>query len=340
MEQQSARFDVTWATLWRIALFVGIVYLMVLGREVVGVFVIAMVVALGLDPFVSAMERAKIPRLLGTSFVFLAAILVLGAAVYLVVPIVVGELVSFMTHFSESIREIFNIGLPGGFIENIRENLERGLTFLSSSDFSVTGAIGSVFHRFVLVIATIVIAFYLTVEERGAERFLKVIIPDVYERSVLSVFSRFREKIRNWFSAQLALSLAVGVVVAVGLWLLGVRYYLAIGLLAAIFEIVPIIGPIITGAVGFLVAIGDSWSLGLYTLVFFFLVQQFENHILAPVVMGRVVKVHPVMVVMALLVGGTVAGFPGILLSVPIAVLAQEMFNYLAEQKRDRRGLV
>jgi len=340
MEPQPTRFEISWVTLWRITLFIGLVYVLVLARDIVGVFVIAMVVALGLDPFVGAMERAKIPRLLGTSIVFLAGILALGAVMYLVLPIVASELASFVAHFSVSLREVFDFGIPENLIENVRGNLEQALAFLSSSDFSVTGAIGSVFGRFLLVIATIVIAFYFTVEERGAERFLKVVIPDVYERSVLSVFSRFKEKIRNWFSAQLALSLVVGVVVTVGLWLLDVRYYLALGLLAAVFEIVPIIGPIVTGAVAFLVAIGDSWTLGLYTLIFFFLVQQLENHILAPIVMGRAVKVHPVMVVMALLVGGTVAGFPGILLSVPIAVLAQEMFNYLAEQKKDRRGLV
>lgn len=336
----SERFEITWASLWRVAILAGIILLLILAREVIGMFIIAIVLALGLDPFVSFLERHKLPRLLGTSLVFVVGILVLGAVVYLVLPIIISELGSFISHFNESLRGLFNVGLPERIIENVSNNLEEAFAFLSSSDFSVTGAIGSAFERLLFVIATIVIAFYLTVEEKGTERFLKVILPDAYERAFLSIFSSFKEKIRNWFSAQLGLSLAVGVIVALGLWLLGVRYYLAIGLLAAVFEIVPIIGPIITGAVGFLVAIGDSWSLGFYTLIFFFLVQQLENHILTPVVMGRAVKVHPVMVVMALLVGGNVAGFPGVLLSVPIAVAAQEVFNYLAEQKRDRKGMV
>lgn len=334
------RFEITWSSLWRIAVFAGVIALLFLARDVIGMFIIAIVLALGLDPFVSMLERHRVPRLLGTSLVFVAGILVIGAVVYLVLPIVISELGSFIAHFSESLRGLFNIGIPERVIENVSGNLEQAFAFLSSTDFSVTGAIGSAFERLLFVIATIVISFYLTVEEKGTERFLKVILPDAYERAFLSIFTRFKEKIRNWFSAQLGLSLAVGIVVALGLWLLGVRYYLALGLLAAVFEIVPIIGPIVTGAVGFLVAIGDSWTLGLYTLIFFFLVQQLENHVLTPVVMGRAVKVHPVMVVMALLVGGTVAGFPGILLSVPIAVAAQEIFNYLAEEKRSRKGMV
>lgn len=332
--------EITWGSLWRIAIFAGVLLLLFFARDVIGMFIIAIVVALGLDPFVSALERHRIPRLLGTSIVFLIGMLILGAVVYLVLPIVISELGSFISHFNDSLRGLFAIGLPEQAIQSVRNNLDQAFAFLSSSNFSVTGAIGSAFERLLFFIATIVISFYLTVEEKGTERFLKVILPDAYERAFLSVFSRFKEKIRNWFSAQLGLSLAVGAIVALGLWLLGVRYYLALGLLAAVFEIVPIIGPIITGAVGFLVAIGSSWTLGFYTLVFFFLVQQMENHILTPVVMGRAVKVHPVMVVMALLVGGSVAGFPGVLLSVPIAVAAQEVFNYLAEEKRSRKGMV
>jgi predicted PurR-regulated permease PerM len=337
---ESNRLEISWLSLWRVAVFAGIVLLLVLAREVAGMFVIAIVIALGLDPFVSFLERHKVPRLLATSLVFLLGILVVGAVVYLVLPIVISELGSFITHFNDSLQELFSVGIPESIIRNISGNLNQALAFISSSDFSVTGAISSAFARLLFVIATIVISFYLTVEEKGTERFLKVILPDAYERGFLTVFSRFKEKIRNWFSAQLGLSLAVGAIVALGLWLLGVRYYLALGLLAAVFEIVPIIGPIITGTVGFLVAIGDSWTLGLYTLIFFFLIQQLENHVLTPVVMGKAVKVHPVMVVMALLVGGQVAGFPGVLLSVPIAVAAQEVFYFLAERKRDREGMV
>lgn len=340
MDSQTSRFEITWLSLFRLAVFAGIVLVAVLARQVIGVFVIAIVLALGLDPFVGFLERHRVPRLLGTSLIFLVGVLALGAVMYVALPILIAEIGNFVAHFNDSLRGLFNIGLPRSVIEQVSGNLAQGFSFLSSSSFSVTGAIGSFFERVLLVLATIIISFYLTVEEKGVERFLRVVLPDAYERAFFSVFTVFKEKIRNWFSAQLALSLAVGVIVAAGLWLLGVRYYLALGLLAAVFEVVPIIGPIITGAAGFLVAAGDSWTLGLYALVFFFLVQQLENHVLTPFVMGRAVKVHPVMVVMALLVGGTVAGFAGVLLSVPIAVAAQETFNYLAEQKKDRRGLV
>ncbi|MEK7479312.1 MAG: AI-2E family transporter, partial [Patescibacteria group bacterium] len=173
--------------------------------------------------------------------------------------------------------------------------------------------------------------------KRGTEHLLRVLLPDFYEEPALRVFERFKKKIRRWLGAQLVLSVVVGFVVGLGLWLLGVRYPLALGILAGIFEIVPIIGPILAGLFAVIVAFSESGALPLYVLGFFIVVQQLENHVLIPLVMGRTMKVHPVIVTISLLAGGQVAGFIGIFLSVPIAVLAQEIFNYMAEAKEARK---
>ena len=128
----------------------------------------------------------------------------------------------------------------------------------------------------------------------------------------------------------------MGIIVSVGMWLMGVKYAIILGILAAIFELVPAIGPILVGFIAFVVAVSDSFSLGIYAVVFFFIVHQLENHIFIPIVIGKSMKIHPVVVIMALFAGGEIAGFIGIVLSVPIAVIAQEIFNYLAEQKDQR----
>lgn len=137
-------------------------------------------------------------------------------------------------------------------------------------------------------------------------------------------------------AAQASLSAVVGLLVWLGLWAIGVRYAFVIGMLAAVLEIVPVIGPVMVGVVAFLVAVSDSMMLGVYSVAFFFGVQQLENHILLPLIMGKGMKVHPVVVLMALLAGGKIAGFVGILLAVPIAVIIQEIFGYIAEKKNER----
>lgn len=339
MDERLHRVEVNWSTLWKIAAFAGVLLVLYLARGVVGAFLVAAVVALALDPLVSFLERRRIPRLLGALIVFLVGIAVLVAVGYSVFPILVTELGNLVTHLNDVLSTLFGVGLPEAALRDVSGSLERALSIISTADVSLTGAIGAVFGRIVLVVATVVLSFYLTVEERGVERLLQVVLPEVYERPVLALFGRFKGRIRKWFGAQLALSLAVGALVALGMWLLGVRYFLAIGLVAAVMEVVPVIGPIVTGALAFLLAISDSAALGIYAIVFFVLVQQFENHVLAPLIMGKSMKVHPVIVVLSVLAGARVAGFVGIVLGVPIAVLAQEIFNYLADRKRQRTGL-
>ncbi len=337
MEKKS--FEIGRQTIWRVFIFAGLVFLLYFAREALGVLAIAIVISLGLEPFVNFLERRKIPRLLGVITIFLLGLIIFAAVIYFVVPIIILEIGGFLEHFSRSFSNIFGIGLPRTLIQDFSLSLSKVLAFLTASNISVTGTIGTVFSKTVLVFSTIIISFYLTVEKGGTGRFLRVILPDIYEKSVLSVFENFKTKIRKWFMAQLGLSLVIGLVVGVGLWLLGVKYFLILALMAAVFEIVPIIGPVLAGAVAFLVAFSDSFTLGFYVVLFFAIVQQLENHILIPIIIGKTMKIHPVVVLVSLLVGGKVAGFVGIVLAVPIAVMAQEIFGYLAEKKEQRSPL-
>lgn len=331
-------FEIGRQTIWRVFIFVALVFLFYFARQALGVLAVAIVISLGLEPLVSFLENRKIPRLLGVIIIFFLALLIFATVIYFVAPIVILEIGGFLEHFNESFFKIFGVGLPQALIKDFSLSVGKIFGFLTSSNISVTGAIGSVLSKTVLVFSTIIITFYLTVERDGTGRLLRVILPDIYERSVLKIFESFKIKIRRWFVAQLGLSLVIGAVVTLGLWLLDVRYFFILGLMAAVFEIVPLIGPVLAGAVAFLVALSDSFTLGLYVILFFVIIQQLENHILIPFIIGKTMKVHPVVVLVSLLAGGQVAGFVGIVLSVPIAVLAQEIFYYLAEKKEQRSG--
>lgn len=330
------RMEISWQSLWRIVIFAGLLVAFYLAREVVGVLLVSVVLALGLDPIVSFLESKKIPRLLGTFMVFVFGIAIFVAAVYLFIPILIVEVSGFLANFNESLSSVFGISLPETTLQALNLNLNQALAVLSAAKVSITGAIGSILNKLILFVATIILSFYLTIERGGTERLLAVILPDEYEKSVMTVFDRFKKKIRRWFSAQLALSVVVGVLVAAGLGILGVRYAFILGILAAVFELVPIIGPIATGVIGVMAALTDSTSLAIWTGILFIGIQQLENHVLLPLVMGRAMKVHPVVVIGALLAGGHIAGFVGVLLSVPIAVLFQEIFNHLSELKNER----
>jgi len=126
----------------------------------------------------------------------------------------------------------------------------------------------------------------------------------------------------------------MGLITGGGMWMLGVPYAFVIGILGGIFELVPMIGPVIVGAAAFFIAVSESFSLGIYALVFFMILQQLENHVLLPLVMGRAMRVHPLLVILSILAGGQIAGFIGILLAVPLAVLIEEVVTYVGEQRK------
>ncbi len=333
------RFDMSWQTLWRIAIFGALIVLILTAGKVVGVFLISIVVSLGLDPAVSFLERNHIPRLLGTLMVFLTGIVIFTAMVYFIIPIVINELGGFLSHFNQALSSFVNTDISKATLKDLQMNYQSVMSTLSFAGTSVGVAVSTVAAKLIFILAAFLVSFYLTVEKNGPERLLKIILPNSYEHPVMSVFEQFKLKIRYWFAAQLAMSVVVGLIVGIGMWVLGVRYAIILGLLAGIFEIVPMIGPIITGVAAFVIAVSDSFSLGLYAVIFFMVVQQVENHLLLPLVMGKSMKVHPVVVIIALLAGGEIAGLIGVVLAVPIAVLAQESFNYLSEAKNAKPAL-
>lgn len=325
--------DISWNTLWRILIFIGIITLFYVASQAIGVLFVAIVLSLGIDPMVSWMEKKGINRMLGTLIVFVLGALVFSTTLYLIIPPIALEAQSFISQFNKVLSTLFGVGISESVIQSLSASLNNALDVITSAGGSITGTISAFIGNVVLVLSTIIISFYLSLEKRGTERLLRVILPRIYEEPVLKVFSRFKQKIRLWLVAQLGLSVIVGVVVSVGLWLLGVRYAVILGLIAAIMELVPVIGPVISGAVAFLIALPTSFTLGIYVILFFFIVQQLENNILIPYIMKKAMRIHPVIVLVALIAGGQAAGFIGILLSVPIALMAQEVFNYLAERK-------
>lgn len=324
--------EISWNTLWRVMIFLGVLALIIVAKEALGALFIAIVVSLAINPAVAWLRKKGIHRILGTLIVFLFIIFIFLITIYFIVPVIAGEIQGFTVRIGEILSSL-GFEVPETVIEGVSNNLNQILNSLRAINVSIAGTISTVFHNLVLGITTLIIAFYLSVEENGAERLIRKVLPRAYESSVLKVFKKFKDRIRYWAVAQLGLSFIVGIIVAAGLWLLGVKYPLVLGLLAAVFELVPLIGPILSGVVGFLVAIGDSFTLGIYVAIFFILVQQLENNVLIPIIFKKSMKVHPVIVLVALLAGGYAAGIIGVILSVPIALLAQEMINYFAERK-------
>jgi predicted PurR-regulated permease PerM len=326
MEKQE--LEISWDTLWRVVEMIAIVAFLYAAHEALLVLFFALVISSALDGLVSWLEDRKIPRLLGTILIFLIAVILLGFILYNVMPIVALEATKLIKTYQGTNNLLGDSAV-------ILENLSRTLltnnfgtqivdAFLKGASPFVS-AVGGLLGGVVFVATVFITSFYLTLSRDGVEKLLRAVFPTQAEEYIIKIYIRSKRRIGRWMQAQIILSLVVGLVVFVGLWFAGVDYSLLIGILAGFFEIVPVIGPILAGAIGVAVAFSSSVSLAMITLIFFVVVQQLENNILVPMLMRKAVNIHPVVVIISLMAGYKAIGIIGAILAVPITVVVQEI---------------
>ncbi len=327
--------EISWGTLWKILFMVVLAAVFFYARDVFIVLFLAIIISAAFDGPVSFLERKKIPRIFGTLFVFIIVLAGLSLILYTIIPLSFVELQELLNKLSKLKLPVFGpLKLDTSYlIQKMIKSLGDLTDALFSGNVSIFAVIAGIFGNVITVITTIVLSFYLTVSRAGVETFLRAILPIGYEEYVVEVYFRVRRKLGKWLQGQLVLMFIMGVAVWLGLWALGVKYSLILGILAGFLEIVPIAGPIFTGIVGFLIASSQSWDLGFYSLILFFAFQQVENHFLVPIVMKKTVGISPVVVVVAILAGSQLAGALGIILAVPVAVVFQEILSDWEKKK-------
>lgn len=184
------------------------------------------------------------------------------------------------------------------------------------------------FGGFLSFVLIIVLSFYLAVQDHGIANFLSVITPIKNRPYILDLWKRSEEKIGLWMQGQLLLVVIVAVLVYLGLTLVGVKHALPLAVLAGLFEIIPVFGPILASIPALALSFIDGGtSTALLVGGLYFIIQQFENQLIYPLVVKKVVGLPPVVVIIALVAGGQLAGFLGIILSVPLAAIGMEILN-------------
>lgn len=312
------------------------------------VILTAVVTASAIEPATRWFKKYRVPRLPAVILIYLFLATFIIGLFYSFVPPIVDEfsnLTAALPRYIESV-EVYNLsGESSGFfdikgiINNIAQdgtltdivsNIKDTIASVSGGFFGALSVIfGGVFSFFLII----VISFYLAVQERGIENFLKIVVPIKHEKYILGLWQRVQKKIGLWIQGQLILALLIGVLVYLGLTILGVKYALLLAILAAVFELIPVFGPILAAIPAVIIGFLDSLTGGLMVLGFYVIIQQFENNLIYPLVVQKVVGVPPLLVIISLVVGANLAGFLGVLLSVPIAAALVE---YIHDVEKDK----
>jgi predicted PurR-regulated permease PerM len=187
-----------------------------------------------------------------------------------------------------------------------------------------------VFHVGLIFILAPIIAFYLLVDLPHIRRVAESLVPESRKREVQLVGHRLNHAISGYFRGQLFVAAIVGTLASIGLAIIGLPFWLVIGLIAGIFNMIPMVGPWIGAIPGVIIALTTrDFSTALWVVAIMAGVQQIDNHFISPVVMQRAVKLHPAVVMLTLLAGGTLGGFFGLLLAVPLMAALKVVIGHL-----------
>lgn len=333
MEGRETTITITASTIVKALVILALAWLVFTLRDLVLIVLTAIVIASAIEPAVKGLAHRKIPRLLSVILVYILLLAALFSIFYFFLPYVVNDFSAFVgsiPKYAEALTRssAFNqYGQIIGLSEGTNVSAQTILSALNIQNvFSdPLGAMAAVFGGVFSFFLIIVFSFYFSVSDTGVDDFLRIVTPKRYQSYVAGLWRRSQHKIGLWMQGQVLLALLMGVLVFLGLTIIGVPNALLLATVTAFCELIPVFGVIFAGSLATAVAFSAGGvSLGLITAAFYVIAQQFESNLIYPLVVTRIVGVPPLLVILALIIGGELAGFLGIILSVPIAAAVRE----------------
>jgi predicted PurR-regulated permease PerM len=330
---------------WRL-LLVGIaVYLAFRVASMLRLVVLPCVAALLLtallQPVQSRLRRAGLPALAATWCTLLLAVAVLGGAVTLAATRATADyptLARELTHTGNELQTWLAgppFHLRHGGIESLAN---RGLTYLKQHQSLVAGTVLSGGRIFLEILAGLVLMLFITFfllkdGDRIWAWLTGFLGPESRQRTRLAGTAAW-QALLYYVRGTIAVAAIHAVVIGFSLWILGVPLLVPLTILVFLAAFVPLIGILVAGTVAVLVTLGTKgWIAAVILVVIFILENQLESHLLQPLVVGRMVRLHPLAVILVLAVGGVVAGIPGAIVAVPTAAALTRAAPYLSGRR-------
>jgi len=333
---------ITSGSIITVLLFLALAALLWFLKDLVLILITAIVIASAMEPAVNFLTRRRIHRVLSVILVYLCVFGAFLSVLFIFIPPLLGDAADFLSRLPQTLSAI-NISdathglLPWGNVgdqissADLLRNISKTLSDTTGGVFTTLSAFFGGLTSFVLII---VFSFYFSVQETGVDDFLRVVTPVKEQAYVLSLWKRSQEKIGKWMQGQMILGIIVGILLYLGLVILGIPNALMLAVIAGLFELIPVFGQILAAIPALMIGFSDGGITALLLVAGLYLVvQQFEAHLIYPVVVKKVVGVPPLLVIIALIVGAKLAGFLGILLSVPIAAAIQEFVSDIERKK-------
>lgn len=303
--------------------------------------VLAGMIVFLLNPVVTVLHRRGVPRAFGAGLAYLAFFGVVTLVLLLAIPTVQNQAEEFADRWPEVQDNIEHwidersADLEGTPFEFDREELLDRVT--SDSDIDVGESLQrateigfQVLEILLIFILAPIFAFYILIDVPHLRRVAEGLIPESVREDVVLVSRRLNHALGGFFRGQLMVAFIVGLMSSIGLRIIDLPFWLIIGMIAGFFNLVPLIGPWVGGVPAVFIALTTREPItAVWAVLVMVIVQQIDNHFISPLVMKRAVKLHPVVVMVVLLLGGSLFGFFGLLIAVPLTAAVKIVAGHL-----------
>ena len=333
----------SWSVIGVLLLIVAAFFVLVNGRVILAPLLLAVVVVYILNPFVTWLHKRGLPRVVGALLGFLVFFSAITLLAILLLPDIVDQAQTFVETFpalyDNSVQQVYDLGESLGFSSISIWNYDQIVDYLNDPQNRSTlvdvslGFLGSVtagIFEFILVfLVGPVLAFYFLIDLPSVQQRLVEIFPEDRRTEAAYVGRQVNTALGGFLRGQLVVAFIVGIMLSVGYRIIGLEFWLLIGLVGGLLNIVPFLGPWVGGALGVLVAIstGDV-STAIWAVVVAVVVQQIDNNFISPTVLRATVRLHPTVTLLALVLGGAFAGIWGVIIAVPLTATLKILLGH------------
>jgi len=331
-------FNISTAAIFKLIGLFLLFWFLYIVRDLIVIILIAIFLTLVFEPIINKLHRLGLPRSISIIILYICIFLVFSAAIFLIIPPLIQQLGQLAINFPQyweklagSLQSFRDYSQEYGILNEVQSNLLSIQSAFARSATSIFSLATSIFGNLISFIFILVLTFYFLLNENIIKKIFKQITPTKYQPYLMDLISRIQLRLGMWLRGELILGVIIGLFSLIGFWLVGLKYFLVLALLAGIFELVPYIGPIFAAVPAILFAFLDSPVKGVAVIILCWLIQQLENNLIVPKVMQKTIGLNPIVVILAILTGARLAGFIGIILAVPTAavlsILVKDFFD-------------
>src|SRR3989339_1595312 len=294
-------------------LLLGIILLI---KDLIFSLFIAFIIAGALRQPVDYLETKKFPRTISSFIIYFIFIFIIFCLFYLIIPPLVGEIIILfknLPHIVSKVSPVISSNLNLNFLSN-------NIPSLANETINI---IKSTFSNVIFVTSTLFFGFYFILERNIFSKLLGNFFDDIELNRISLIADRAQKRMSSWFWGEIILMIVVGTMTYIGLNIIGMKYALALAVLAGLLEVVPNLGPITSSIPAILIGFSYSPVLGLYCAILYLVIQQLENNLIVPIVMKKATGLHPIVTLIVMVIGGKLAGIMGVILAIPTAIFLE-----------------